>query len=436
MALIQNARLAIQLDERRRNELRRQENQDATRALQMMNRTIASTNTIVNSLAEEANDSQNLDELNIIKEEMVGQKTGIDLADDYIDAELLSVNNKINHLDTLKTLDDQFAQIDFDMGKDRTEGGKQILANLRKTYAGIADNLNKENKDIINERIKNAKDIVEINSYLGMIDADRKTEGMQFRNKDAKDEYETNIARPLQVAKESGRTDEVLTGLRQFYPNLAQQEEDRKTAMIEFAQGVEDEKQAEIEARILEGKKRTLQGLENELVGVQRNLTVRGDRGSSAQKLAAREIAAMNFRDELTFGKKDADLEAINYEQVLKTIASTLAELSNGKDAEQIKKMKKDFYDASIINNEAITFKDKKGNIKKKGWDDVIQDMITKNIKTKRGMQSYGRELNAGDDTAFRLINVYQTLINSYKQGEIKSTPIGEQKSGFMSGIE
>ena len=418
MALIQNARLAIQLDERRRNELRRQENQDATRALQMMNRTIASTNTIVNSLAEEANDSQNLDELNIIKEKMVGQKTGIDLADDYIDAELLSVDNKINHLGMLKTLDDDFAKIDFDMGEDRTEGGKQILANLRKTYVGIADNLNKENKDIINDRIKNAKDIVEINSYLGMIDADRKTEGMQFRTKDAKDEYETNIARPLQVAKESGRNDEVLTALRTFYPNLTAQKEARKTAMIEFAQDVKDEKKAEIEALKLEGKKRRLQGWQNEATNIQRILNARSVGKDGTAKMVAEELASMNFKENLAIGKTDENIEAIDYEQALKSIGSTLAHISYGKDARNIKNNKRDFFGKSIFDS-----------------NETIQKMIADNTKTTNKKQSYGN-LNTGDDVGFRLINLYQSLFDSYDAGEIQGMSLDRQDDSITKKLK
>jgi len=418
MALIQNARLAIQLDERRRNELRRQENQDATRALQMMNRTIASTNTIVNSLAEEANDSQNLDELNIIKEKMVGQKTGIDLADDYIDAELLSVDNKINHLGMLKTLDDDFAKIDFDMGEDRTEGGKQILANLRKTYVGIADNLNKENKDIINDRIKNAKDIVEINSYLGMIDADRKTEGMQFRTKDAKDEYETNIARPLQVAKESGRNDEVLTALRTFYPNLTAQKEARKTAMIEFAQDVKDEKKAEIEALKLEGKKRRLQGWQNEATNIQRILNARSVGKDGTAKMVAEELASMNFKENLAIGKTDENIEAIDYEQALKSIGSTLAHISYGKDARNIKNNKRDFFGKSIFDS-----------------NETIQKMIADNTKTTNKKQSYGN-LNSADDVGFRLINLYQSLFDSYDAGEIQGMSLDRQDDSITKKLK
>tara|TARA_Y100001938_G_C8067492_1_gene421107 strand:- start:127 stop:1410 length:1284 start_codon:yes stop_codon:yes gene_type:complete len=414
----------MKLDNQRRRLDQQQEQFETVQSNKMLNTLIQSNVRSINEISTGINDENDIEVLNNAINTMEQTKTGIDINDEFVDANILNVQNRINDIETKGKILTQLNDLKGRIGNESTTGANKILDDLGMTYSRISDSLNEENKTLVRNQINNTRNQLEVQGYLNVIDQDTEKEGMQFKDKTTQKLYNEVVDPYVKVASVTDDYVTALASLRSFFPALAQQKEDMLKA---YAEGKEDALEAQ-EAKAIEARKKTLMGYKaqmNEVDSVLRgNMNPIFSGTSGMGKITYNELAANmpQFKD-FAFGTDDSDLNVVAYAPTLNRIAYSLALISEGEEAEKIRDMGQD-----------------RANVDPLVMEDRVKTMIVRNTKETNGKQRYGKYNRSGnrtDNTPFVMIKLYNDIFNEYQNVVNETQNEGTQpvsKKGRLTG--
>ena len=251
----------MKLDNQRRRLDQQQEQFETVQSNKMLNTLIQSNVRSINEISTGINDENDIEVLNNAINTMEQTKTGIDVNDEFVDANILNVQNRINDIETKGTILRQLNDLKGRIGTESTTGANKIIDDLGMTYSRISDSLNEENKTLVENRINNTRNQLEVQGYLNVIDQDTKKEGMQFTDKTTLKLYNEVVDPYVKVANVTGDYVTALSSLRRFFPALAEQKE---KVLEAYASGREELLEAE-KAKAIKARKDTLMGYKSDM---------------------------------------------------------------------------------------------------------------------------------------------------------------------------
>ena len=392
----------MKLDNQRRRLDQQQEQFETVQSNKMLNTLIQSNVRSINEISTGINDENDIEVLNNAINTMEQTKTGIDVNDEFVDANILNVQNRINDIETKGKILTQLNDLKGRIGTESTTGANKIIDDLGMTYSRISDSLNEENKTLVENRINNTRNQLEVQGYLNVIDQDTEKEGMQFTDKTTQKLYNEVVDPYVKVANVTGDYVTALSSLRRFFPALAEQKE---KVLEAYASGRKDFLEAE-EAKAIKARKDTLMGYKSDMQYVddmlKSNMSPIFTKTAGMGKITYNDLAANmpDFKD-FAFGTDDNDLNVAAYAPTLNRIAYSLAIISKGEQAERIIDMGQD-----RVNVDPLVF------------EDTVKEMIVKNTKQTRDKQRYGvyNQGNRTDNTPFVMIKLYNDILNEYKK--------------------
>ena len=143
----------MKLDNQRRRLDQQQEQFETVQSNKMLNTLIQSNVRSINEISTGINDENDIEVLNNTINTMEQTKTGIDVNDEFVDANILNVQNRINDIETKGTILRQLNDLKGRIGTESTTGANKIIDDLGMTYSRISDSLNEANKTLVDMRI-------------------------------------------------------------------------------------------------------------------------------------------------------------------------------------------------------------------------------------------------------------------------------------------
>jgi len=392
----------MKLDNQRRRLDQQQEQFDTMQSSKMLNTLIQNNVRSINEISTGVAEENDIEVLNKAISSMEQVKTGIEINDEYVDANILNVQNRIKDIQTKDSIVNQLNDLKSQIGSDMTDGASKTLNDLESTYTKISDSLNLQNRTLVQEQINNTRNQLEAQGYLNVIDQDLNKEGIQFKDKITENLYNQVVDPYVKVANVTGDYVTALSQLREFFPAIAEQKEEMLKA---YASGQEDLLEEQNEKQ-LQARKQTLMGYKaqmNEVDSVLRgNMSPIFSPTAGMGKITYNELATSmpQFKD-FAFGTDDNDLYVADYSTTLNRIAYSLALISRGEEAEKIRDMGQD-----------------RANVDPLVMEDRVKTMINKNIKRTGDKQIYGRYNERGnrtDNVPFVMIKLYNDILEEYQ---------------------
>ena len=392
----------MKLDNQRRRLDQQQEQFDTMQSNKMLNTLIQNNVRSINEISTGVEEENDIEVLNKAISSMEQTKTGIEINDEYVDANILNVQNIIKDIQTKDSIVNQLNDLKSQIGSGITEGATKTLNDLESTYTKISDSLNLQNKALVQQQISNTENQLEAQGYLNVIDQDTNKEGIQFKDKITENLYNEVVDPYVKVANVTGDYVTALSELRKFFPALAEQKEGMLQA---YASGQEDLLEEQNEKQ-LQARKQTLMGYKaqmNEIDSVLRgNMSSIFSGTAGMGKPTYNDLAASmpQFKD-FAFGTDDNDLYVADYSTTLNRIAYSLALISKGEEAEKIREMGQD-----------------RANVNPLTMEDRVKTMINKNIKRTGDKQRYGlynQRGNRTDNVPFVMIKLYNDILKEYE---------------------
>ena len=392
----------MKLDNQRRRLDQQQEQFDTMQSNKMLNTLIQNNVRSINEISTGVEQENDIEVLNKAISSMEQTKTGIEINDEYVDANILNVQNRIKDIQTKDSIVNQLNDLKSQIGSGITEGATKTLNDLESTYTKISDSLNLQNKALVQQQISNTENQLEAQGYLNVIDQDTNKEGIQFKDKITENLYNQVVDPYVKVANVTGDYVTALSELRKFFPALAEQKEEMLQA---YASGQEDLLEEQNEKQ-LEARKKTLMGYKaqmNEIDSVLRgNMSPIFSGTAGMGKPTYNDLAASmpQFKD-FAFGTDDNDLYVADYSTTLNRIAYSLALISEGDEAKKIRDMGQD-----------------RANVDPLVMEDRVKTMINENIKRTGDKQKYGlynQRGNRTDNVPFVMIKLYNDILKEYQ---------------------
>lgn len=417
----------MKLDNQRRRLDQQQEQFDTMQSNKMLNTLIQNNVRSINEISTGVAEENDIEVLNNAISGMEQTKTGIEINDEYVDANILNVQNKIKDIETKDAIVNQLNDLKSKIGSGITEGAAKTLNDLESTYTKISDSLNLQNRALVQQQIINAENQLETQGYLNVIDQDLNKEGIQFKDKITENLYNQVVDPYVKVANVTGDYVTALSQLREFFPAIAEQKEEMLKA---YASGQEELLEEQNEKQ-LQARKQTLMGYKaqlNEIDSVLRgnmNPIFSGTAGMG--KITYNELAANmpQFKD-FAFGTDDNDLYVADYSTTLNRIAYSLALISEGDEAKKIRDMGQD-----------------RANLNPLTMEDRVKTMINANIKRTGDKQIYGKYNQSGnrtDNVPFVMIKLYNDILKEYENVvngiENEQTQPVSKKGRFTKGLK
>ena len=410
MSELRNLNVRIRLENQQREAQRRAERQDAQDSLRQFTQLASSNTTTARELEEIASSSQDLGQIQEINQRMQDLKTGVDYVDNFIDANILSVENRKNTLEAKDRINADIKAKFAAIGTEPTKGMASTLKDLEGQYIAIANNLSQKNQQYTQDLLNDTKAKLEFTSLLEQLDTDKQKPGMQFRDKQTRDTYIGRVEPLVNVANTTEDFATAIAELQKVFPIADTRRREDIEAYKQMAKEAQTDMTEKMEANKIINKKKFKMGIKN-LMGavnskgsgmlVNTSGSIRNRRGNFASLLPT--------YSDFNLSTSDKDVDVVNYQYTLNQYVDALAHISSGDAAEELRNI-------STTNANPIDI------------EPLVQKMFEENIKTKKENNKVTKEtwdyqgIGSGmenEEIGFQIKSIYEKLMKAYKEGEI-----------------